>query len=99
MIEKLFNSIFTANERMKIQDRNRSEPWLTMRKAWILYAYMCDYPLRDIARSVNRNNRQARYLLEKAEDLFSVNDREIHNYIGTYERKVADASGVSAEAY
>lgn len=99
MIDKLFDSVFNANERMRIQEASRSEPWLTMRKAWILYAYMCDYPLRDIARSINRNNRQTRYLLEKAEDLFSVNDRELHRYIENYERKMADACRVNPKSY
>jgi len=98
MIEHLFNFIFTIEERKNIRARSgKTEPWNTMRKAWILFAYMNDYSTRDIGWCTNRNNRQTRYLLEKAEELYSVNDRELHIYIKQYEKKVANACRVGSE--
>lgn len=97
MIEKLFNQIFNPNERTLIRSRCRAEPWVTARKAWMLFAYMNNYSTRDIGWCTNRNNRQARYLIEKAEDLYSVNDRDIHNFIRQYETKVENASRIDSE--
>lgn len=97
MIVDLFNIIFSVKERGFIRSKCRAEPWNTMRQAWMLFAYMCDYSIRDIGWCTNRNNRQTRYLLEKAEDLYSVNDRELHIYIEQYERKMADACRVSSK--
>ncbi|MDD3901911.1 MAG: hypothetical protein PHX22_11875 [Dysgonamonadaceae bacterium] len=98
MIEKLFNLIFDPSERTLIRSRCRAEPWITARKAWMLFAYMNNYSTRDIGWCTNRNNRQARYLIEKAEELYSVNDRDLHNFIREYETKVVNASGINSKA-
>ena len=97
MLEKLFNRLFSPEEREKIRSRSRKEPTESERKAWILFAYMNDFRLHDIARSTSRNIRQARYLLSKAEDLFSVNDREIHRYIDKYERTLEESGRTDTE--
>lgn len=98
MIEKLFNLIFDPSERTLIRSRCRAEPWITARKAWMLFAYMNNYSTRDIGWCTNRNNRQARYLIDKAEELYSVNDRDLHNFIREYETKVVNASGINSKA-
>lgn len=92
MIEKLFNKLFTEEERTKIRSRTRVEPVETMRKAWILFAYMRDYSPYDIAWCTNRKYRQVRYLLGKASDLFSTNDNIIHSYIKKYEKALGFTS-------
>ncbi|MDD2300459.1 MAG: hypothetical protein PHU69_12590 [Fermentimonas sp.] len=97
MIEKLFNQIFTNEERIIIKSKCRAEPYNTMRQAWMLFAYMCDYSVRDIGWCTNRNNRQTRYLIDKAGELYSVNDRELHIYIKEYERKMANACRVGTK--
>ena len=98
MIQKLFNLIFDPSERILIRSRCRAEPWITARKAWMLFAYMNNYSTRDIGWCTNRNNRQARYLIDKAEELYSVNDRDLHNFIREYETKVVNASGINSKA-
>jgi hypothetical protein len=59
---------------------------------------MNNYSTRDIGWCTNRNNRQARYLIDKAEELYSVNDRDLHNFIREYETKVVNASGINSKA-
>lgn len=97
MIEKLFNKLFTDEERIIIRSKCRAEPWNTIRQAWMLYAYMCDYSIRDIGWCTNRNKRQTRYLIDRAEQLYSVNDRELHIFIEKYEREMADSCGVGSK--
>lgn len=97
MIEMLFNRLFDQQEREKIRSRTRSEPTETARKAWILFAYMNDYSIYDIAWCTSKNIRQVRYLLSKAEDLFSINDKELHRYIKRYERTMAQPGGTNSE--
>jgi hypothetical protein len=97
MIEKLFNKLFTDEERIIIRSKCRAEPWNTIRQAWMLYAYMCGYSIRDIGWCTNRNKRQTRYLIDRAEQLYSVNDRELHIFIEKYEREMADACGVGSK--
>lgn len=98
MIEDLFNIVFNEVERVKIRSRGRSEPWETMRKAWILFAYFNDFSLYDIAWCTHKNRRQTRYLLERAEDLYSINDREIHKLILKYEATLGKHCNTSSEA-
>lgn len=97
MIEKLFNLVFDPNERSLIRSRCRAEPWITARKAWMLFAYMNNYSIRDIGWCSNRNNRQTRYLIDKAEELYSVNDRDLHNFIRRYETKMESTGGVNSK--
>lgn len=97
MIEKLFNKLFTDEERIIIRSKCRAEPWNTIRQAWMLYAYMCGYSIRDIGWCTNRNKRQTRYLINRAEQLYSVNDRELHIFIEKYEREMADSCGVGSK--
>lgn len=98
MIEKLFYKLFPSeDDRTRIRSRTRSEPTETMRKAWILYAYISDYSIHDIAWCTGRNVRQVKYLLSKAEDLFSVNDKELHIYIEKYERAVDESGGTDTK--
>lgn len=97
MIEKLFNRLFPEHVQIRIRSGIRSEPIETMRKAWILYAYMSDYSIYDIARCTNRRPRQVKYLLSKAEDLFSVNDKELHSYIDKYERTLGESGGTDTK--
>lgn len=93
MIEALFNQLFTEDDRIRIRSRTRSEPTETERKAWILFAYMSDYSIYDIAWCTNRKSRQVKYLLAKAEDLFSVNDRTLLSFIEKYERALEQSGG------
>ncbi|MEA4918116.1 hypothetical protein [Proteiniphilum sp.] len=97
MIEKIFNQLFSEDEREKIRSRIRSEPIETMRKAWILFAYLLDYSTYDIAWCTGRKSRQVKYLLSKAEDLFSVNDRTLLNCIDKYERTLEQPGGTDPE--
>lgn len=97
MIEVLFNELFSEEERILIRSRSRAEPTETMRKAWILLAYMYDYSIYDIAWCIGRKARQAKYLLAKAEDLFSVNDKTLHGYFEKYERKMDGARGAGSK--
>ena len=96
MIEMLFNRLFDHQERERIRSRTRSEPTETARKAWILFAYMNDFSIYDIAWCTSKNIRQVRYLLNKAEDLFSINDKELHRYIEKYERTLAQPCGADS---
>jgi hypothetical protein len=84
-INQFFNRLFTADEQEQIRSFNKKEPLMTARRAFVLFAYMSDYPIYDIQQCVNRNFRQTRYLIDKAAELYSVRDREITRIIEKYE--------------
>lgn len=96
-ISLIFDKLFTEQEQAQIRSRNRSEPLLTARKAFILFAYMKDYSIYEIYRCVERSVRQTLYLLAKAEDLYSVNDAEMHKLIEKYESTLAEPDRICTE--
>jgi len=81
----LFELLFEPDEREIIRSKSRKEPYETLRKAFILFAYILDYSEYEIGRCTERNRRQTRYLLNKASDLYSVRDAEITRIIERYE--------------
>lgn len=88
LLENIFITIFDEKERIEIRSAKKFEPLITRRKAFILWAYMNGYSEYEIARCINRNARQTRYLLEKAEDLYFIGDRELTRIMKSYEEKL-----------
>lgn len=97
MIHKLFDTLFNAADQERIRSFDKSEPLLTERKAFILFAYMLGYGEYDIARCVNRKKRQVRYLIDKAEDLYSTRDKEITRIIEKYETTLGQSDGSNSK--
>ena len=70
---------------------------MTARRAFVLFAYMRDYSIYEIQRCVNRNQRQIRYLIDKAADLYSVGDAEITRIIEKYETTLGQSNRTDSE--